>query len=137
MSYLDSLRAQLVIDEGWKKMPYKDTGGKISIGVGRNLTDVGLSGDEIEVMLTNDIVRAVSAAQNLFSNFQSLSDNRKVVLANMAFNLGQAGLGKFHTLISCVLASDWEGAANAMMSSAWAIQVGKRAERLAKLMRSG
>lgn len=137
MSYIDTLKAQLVMDEGRKKKPYNDVKGKISIGVGRNLTDVGLSNDEIDLLLTNDVVRAVSAAQELFSNFQTLSDNRKAALANMAFNLGKDGLGQFHNLIDCVQRENWEGAAMSMMNSLWATQVGKRAERLAFLMRKG
>lgn len=55
MSYRDILRPQLRIDEGVREFPYTDTVGKLSIGVGRNLDDVGLRPDEIALMLENDI----------------------------------------------------------------------------------
>lgn len=42
---ISSLQEQLIRDEGVRKFPYKDTVGKTTIGVGRNLDDVGLSQD--------------------------------------------------------------------------------------------
>lgn len=137
MSYKDILRKQLIIDEGFRRNPYRDTVGKLTIGVGRNLDDVGLFGDEIELMLANDIARAEAVAQAVFPSFLVLSDNRKAALANMAFNLGYLKLSNFHHLIAAVAARQWDQAANEMLNSVWATQVRKRADRLAFLMRSG
>ena len=137
MSYIDIVRAQLLIDEGDRKKPYVDTRGKVSIGIGRNLTDVGISQAEEDFMFGNDIAVAEATARALFITFDDLSDNRKAVLLNMAFNMGQTTLSKFHGTIAAVTAGDFDTAADNMMASAWATEVGARAQRLSTLMRNG
>ena len=137
MSYLDILRPQLKTDEGYRTKPYEDTVGKLTIGVGRNLDDVGLHADEIDLMLTNDMAAAEKTARVLIPSFDSLSDARKAVVINMAFNLGQAKLGAFTNTLSAINEGRYGAAADEMLKSRWAVQVGQRAERLAELMRNG
>ena len=137
MNYIDILHAQLPIDEGLRKFPYMDTVGKITIGVGRNLSDVGLHDGEIALLLDNDLNAAESAAVELFPNFDQLSDARKAVVINMAFNLGKAGLAAFQNTIRNVVDGRWNDAATAMLQSKWAQQVGARAQRLATAMKEG
>lgn len=137
MSYIDSLRAQLRIDEGVRRFPYLDTVGKTTVGVGRNLTDVGVSEDEIEHMLSNDIQNAEHEARMLISNFDELTDARKAVVVNMVFNLGYRGFSAFQNTIRNIRDGRWNDAATAMMASRWAEQVKDRAQRLADAMREG
>lgn len=137
MTYIDIAKAQLRIDEGVRDEPYRDSVGKLTIGVGRNLDDVGLRDDEIDYLLSNDVRVAENAARALFPTFDDLSDDRKAALINMAFNLGQQRLGEFHGLRSAVAASDFDEAARQMLDSLWAKQVGARATRLADAMRKG
>jgi lysozyme len=137
LSYLDLARAQLKADEGVKQFPYRDTVGKLTVGCGRNLDDVGLSDDEINYLLNNDLFRAEKTARALFAGFDRLSDARKAVLVNMAFNLGQTRLAGFQRLREAVKELDWEQAAAEMLDSRWAKQVGQRAIRLANQMRQG
>jgi lysozyme len=59
------------------------------------------------------------------------------VIINMAFNLGVYRLGKFHKMRQAVYSSDWNRAADEMLDSRWAQQVGERAQRLAQMMREG
>lgn len=136
MTYRDIVRPQLRLDEGVRLKPYKDTVGKLTIGCGRNLDDVGLRPDEIDYLLENDITAAENTARALFS-FDALSDNRKAVLVNMAFNLGQQRLAGFAKFRAAVAAGDFDAASREMLSSAWASQVGQRAVRLATQMRQG
>lgn len=137
MTYLATLLAQLRIDEGVREKPYRDTVGKISIGVGRNLDDVGVFEDEIALMLKNDINRARATAKALFKSFDRLTANRKAALCNMAHNLGQTKLAGFKKLRAAVDAMDYAKAEQEMVDSLWALQVGPRADRLAKLMKKG
>lgn len=137
MSYRDIVRAQLRVDEGVKAKPYRDTMGKLTIGCGRNLDDVGLFQDEIDLLLENDITRAEESARSLFPTFDELTDNRRAVLVNLAFNIGQTRLAQFKKLRKAVVANDFETAHVEMLCSLWADQVGQRAVRLAKLMREG
>ena len=131
------LEAQLVIDEGLRNKPYKDTVGKLTIGVGRNLDDVGLRDDEVMYLLHNDMAVAEITARKLVKNFDELSDNRKAVVTNMAFNLGQDRLSKFVNTLKAINEGRWEDACEGMANSAWYKQVGNRAKRLVELMRKG
>lgn len=137
MTYLDILRAQLRIDEGVKTHPYVDTVGKVSIGIGRNLTDVGINGPEMSMMFENDIASAEKTARVLVWNFDALSDARKAVVVNMAFNLGYDRLSQFKNTLSLINTGRYVNAADAMLASKWAAQVGQRAIRLAHQMKVG
>ena len=55
MTYRDIVKAQLKVDEGVKLKPYKDTVGKLTIGCGRNLDDIGISYTEVDYLLENDL----------------------------------------------------------------------------------
>ncbi len=114
--------------------PYPDTVGKLTIGVGRNLTDDGISADEAQLMLDNDIHECVARLPSICRSFGSLDDTRQHVLIDMAFNLGIDGLRKFQKLLACVEARDFTGAAREMLDSAWAKEVGDRANELAAMM---
>jgi lysozyme len=137
VNYLQIVEEQLRRDEGTRRKPYRDSVGKLTIGVGRNLDDVGLNDEEIEYLLANDIDRAATAARDLVAAFDSLSETRKAVLVNMAFNLGQAKLGGFKNFLAAVEQGRFDDAAREMLDSVWAQQVGNRALRLSAQMREG
>jgi lysozyme len=137
MSYKDILRPQLEQDEGRRRKLYKDTEGKWTIGVGRNLEDVGLSNDEIDLLLANDINTAEDVARYLIPTFDALSDVRKAVVVNMALNLGHSRLAGFTNTLKAIREGRFDDAADGMLASKWAQQVGARAKRLADAMRAG
>ena len=137
MKCRDILRKQLRVDEGVRLKPYKDTVGKLTVGVGRNLDDKGLNLEEIAYLLDNDITDAEQDARALFPSYDKLSEVRKAVLANLCFNLGRDRAAQFKKLRKAVLDEDWSQAAIEMLNSKWASQVGARATRLAKQMETG
>ena len=137
LTYLEILTKQLPIDEGYRRKPYPDTKGKLTIGVGRNLDDVGLRDDEIALCLSNDIAVAEAVARKLFPTFDQLSDARKAVVLNMAFNMGEETLKEFVHTIGFITAGKYDAAAAGMLDSLWAKQVGVRAVRLAEAMKTG
>ena len=134
-----TLREQLERHEGNKKYPYIDTVGKTSIGIGRNLTDKGLRPTEIDLMYQNDVHDAEDDARALLGDsvFELLTDNRKAVIVNMAFNLGITRLRKFVIMLKAIKEGRNLDVASAMLSSKWAEQVGVRATELARLWREG
>ena len=133
----DKLKAQLNIDEGRKSRIYVDTVGKITGGVGRNLTDRDFSEDEIDLMLTNDIAMVEGQLDKALPWWRKMTDARQDALANMAFNLGIKGLLNFKNTLTFMQAGKYDAAAQGMMASLWARQVGRRAARLAEMMRTG
>lgn len=137
MNYLDIVSAQLRIDEGYRLKPYTDTAGKTSIGIGRNLSDVGVNRGEIALMFDNDLATAEHTAKLLLVNFSTLSDVRKAVVINMAFNMGYNVLAQFVNTLKAIDERRWDDAKVGMLASKWATQVGDRAQRLAEAMRTG
>ena len=137
MSYRDIAREQLKQDEGVREKVYMDSVGIPTIGVGRNLKDVGLSPYEINVLLENDLVKAENDSKIVFPCFDKLSDNRKAVLLNLAFNLGRSRLAGFVKFKEALEAGAFPQAAEELLQSKWATQVGARAQRLANKMKEG
>lgn len=137
MMDIAKLKAQLRQDEGEKLKPYPDTRGKLTIGVGRNLSDVGITAVESDFLLTNDIQRVMFVLNQDLPWWAGLNDNRQLVIANMCFNLGIHGLLAFKNFLTACHAQDYATAALEMEASEWAVQVGDRAHRLSKLMREG
>jgi lysozyme len=137
-SLLQKVKAQLVRHEGLKLKPYRCPAGKITIGVGRNLEAIGISQKEAFALLENDILRCESELlDKLPEVYSCLNDTRKSVLLNMCFNLGISGLLGFKNTLAFMGAGDFERAANGMLASKWAKQVGRRAIELSELMRKG
>lgn len=132
-----SLIEQLKRHEGRSLKPYKCTANKTTIGYGRNLDDKGISLEEAEIMLINDIREVESELSRKLMIFISLSKPRQDALVNMGFNLGVAGLLKFSNMIEALNHADYERAAKEMLNSKWAKQVGKRADELARQMKDG
>lgn len=127
---------QLIEHEGLRLKPYKDTEGKLTIGIGRNLDDVGISEGEARFMLGNDIARAFGAAGK-YRWFSRLSDNRQRVILDMLFNLGATRFATFKRMIAALERGNFEDAAAEMIDSKWAHQVKSRAWKLVDMMRSG
>lgn len=131
-----ALRRQLIRHEGMVLKPYVDTVGKTTIGVGRNLTDNGISENEALDLLRNDLVVVLEELSAKLPWFAGLSPIRQRVLLDMGFNLGPVGLLKFKQTLASVERGDYALAAKQMLQSRWAQQVGQRAQRLSAMMHS-
>lgn len=132
----EKLMAQLTVDEGRRDRVYTDTVGKLTVGVGRNISDRAFSADEIDLMLNNDIRLVEQALDRALPWWRQMSDARQNVLANMAF-MGIGTLLTFKNTLVYMQAGRYDAAAAGMLNSKWAKQVGARADRLAKIMREG
>ena len=133
---MHSIEDQLILHEGLRLKPYRCTAGKLTIGVGRNLEDKGISHDEAMLLLRNDIAE-VTAQLERFDWFRALGPVRRKVLIDMCFNLGMAGLLGFQKMIEALNRADYEAAADEMVYSRWYRQVGERGRRLERMMRTG
>jgi lysozyme len=137
---VNDIVSQLRRDEGERLSAYQDSLGYWTIGIGR-LIDArrggAISQEESALLLTHDLAKIAEQLHSHLPWTIPLDDARYGVLLNMAFNLGFAGLVKFHNMLTAMQAKDWETAAKEMLNSAWAGQVGERATRLAAQVRSG
>src|SRR6266567_1031028 len=132
-----TLLDQLTRDEGLRLKPYKDSVGKLTIGVGRNLDDVGISRDEALLLLANDIQNAKDRIEQELPWAGNLDEVRLAALVNMVFNMGIGRVMQFHKFLAALAAVDFKTASTEMLSSHWAEQVGPRAQRLAIQIESG
>lgn len=134
---LTALKSELVRDEGLRLKPYRDTVGKLTIGVGRNLDDVGITKDEAMHLLECDIKRVKTDLDRALLWWRGMDEVRQRVLVNMAFNLGITRLMGFKNTLAAMQAGNYADAAKGMLASKWATQVGARATRLAAMMVEG
>ena len=134
---IDRLISQLKVHEGVRDKVYLDTEGIETIGVGRNLKDRGLSEDEIDYLLQNDISEFQSGVQDTWPWWDDLDDVRQRVVVDMAFNMGLAGLAKFKKTLGHIESGEYEEASEEMLNSRWANQVGRRAQCLSDMMKTG
>lgn len=135
--FRQTILQDLLQDEGYRQFPYKDSVGKLTIGIGRNIDDRGISKEEALYLATNDINECIKELKQSFPFYDSLSQVRQMVLINMAFNLGISKLMQFRNMREAIERGDFKYAAEHMLDSKWAKQVGNRAERLALKMEMG
>jgi len=133
----DKLIELLKRHEGVKQFPYVDTAGKLTIGVGHNLTDNGMTLDSIENMLVDDIEEAEEELHRVYPEWCDLSEDRQIVLVSMMFNMGCPTYLTFNRFWAALRRSDYDEAAEQMLDSKWSRQVGQRSHDLAELMREG
>lgn len=131
---MESLVDMLIRHEGLKLKPYRDTVGKLTIGVGRNLDDLGLTENEARYLLENDLGRVRAELDVALPWWRALDLPRQTVLQNMAFNLGLPRLLTFKRFLSALQQGDNQLAAGEMLASTWATQVHRRAVELAGIM---
>jgi len=154
---MTELLDQLVLHEGLELLPYKDSLGIDTIGIGRNLEHRGLSEEEL-VHLGKDISdicewgitkeQAYYLAENDIKIVEEevckahpcvveLDEIRQRVIIDMAFNIGVPRLNKFVKMWKAIDEQDFAEAKVQMLDSRWANQVGNRAVRLSNAMDTG
>lgn len=146
------MRAELKRDEGERLKAYRDTVGKWTIGIGRNLDDVGaapltrsvadikvkgITSAESAAMLDHDLERVDADLDRRLPWWRSLDPVRQRVMVNMCFNLGIGSLCGFANTLKMVETNRYTEASKNMLASKWATQVGERAKRLSGMMRTG
>lgn len=144
-----SLVALLIEQEGFRDKPYLDCCGKywrecvcavkgiLTIGVGRNLDELGLSADEANWLLQRDVVRINEEADSELAWFSKLDSVRQDAILSMLFNLGLTRFRGFKRMIAALEIGDYAAAAKEMLDSKWSKQVPERAKALSQMMLTG
>jgi lysozyme len=127
----------LMVDEGFRRKPYRCTAGKLTVGYGTNL-DEGLTDDEAMFLLESRVARKVEECWRAFPWFQGLDPVRQAVVVQMAYQLGVAGVAGFRKFCAAMARGDWQTAHDEMLDSKWAKQDSPaRAQRHAQVILSG
>lgn len=150
ISYED-IQKRLMLHEGCVDHVYICPKGYKTIGIGRNLVTNPLTPKEKEVvkdlnkisveqalfLLKNDVKRCTKDLINNISFYYQLDDERQYALLDMCFNMGIKKLLGFKRMLNAMLIGDYRGAAKECLMSKYASDVGKRAQRIARLIETG
>ena len=125
--------------EGVRDKVYLCSAGYETIGVGRNISEdgLGLSEDEINFLLNNDIKRVREELTEEYYWFAGLNDARQDAMIDLSFNLGQTRLRGFVKALEAMSREEFENAADEFMDSRWSQQVGQRAVTVTEMIRTG
>tara|TARA_R100000406_G_scaffold68020_1_gene48448 strand:- start:34 stop:453 length:420 start_codon:yes stop_codon:yes gene_type:complete len=125
--------------EGVKSKVYLCSAGYETIGVGRNISEsgLGLSDDEIDYLLQNDIQRVKEELEETYFWFGALNEARQDAMIDICFNLGLTRLRGFVKALEAMSREQFDVAADEFMDSKWAQQVGTRAIRVTEMIRGG
>ena len=132
---MEGLREDLIAEEGIRLKPYLCPAGKTTIGVGRNLDDVGITQDEAMEMLDNDIDRVKAQLAKAIPWLETKSPDVQRAIANMTFQMGIGALLKFKKMLAALQARDYNAARREALDSAWAKQTPQRAKRVTDLFK--
>lgn len=127
----------IIYHEGLELKPYRCTAGHLTIGIGRNLDDRGITEDEARFLCQNDVDIVEQELTRKFPFIVGFDDVRIRVLLDMAFNLGVPRLSAFSNMWAALEEGDFKQAAVEMLDSRWARQVGRRATNLSQMMETG
>ena len=146
MTFEESLRLDLEMDEGIVHGVYIDTLGNKTCGIGHLCREdepeysmgVGseISEERVDELYEQDVRAALDDCRWLFENWDDLPEEARLVLANMMFNIGLPRLSKFVLMRHAIDGRDWQRAADEMENSRWRKQVPNRSSRLISRMRS-
>jgi len=133
---MQRIRTTLIRHEGVELKPYRCTSDKLTIGVGRNLDDNGISQETAMQMLTEDIDAAVEDLRRNLSWFDDTPVPVQEALVNLTFNMGMPNLMQFRKTLILLRDGAWDKGADELLDSRYATQVGYRAREVADMIRS-
>jgi lysozyme len=134
---LDKLIDMVKRHEGLRLKLYADSCGKLTIGYGRCIEDIGISQQEADLLLMNDLTRSVNDLANNLPWLYEIDDIRRAALVDLCFQLGWRGLSKFQKTLEYAEKKYWDKAADELLDSIYAKQAPKRANEISEMLRTG
>ena len=134
---MERLQQTLIKHEALKLKPYRCSSDCLTIGVGRNLDDKGISERVAMIMLDEDIHDAITDLERNLRYFHDLPECVKEALVNMVFNMGISRFLQFKKTLAYLKQGKYRKAGNECLDSRWATQVGYRAVEVAALIKQG
>jgi len=123
--------------EGLRLHLYKDKTGKLCIGWGHNIEDLGIDREVADLLFEKDYQRAYRKAIEHIPFFLDLDETRQLVIIDMIFNLGIKGVLDFRRMLQALEREEWDRAAEELLKSKYAKQCPDRAKENARLLKTG
>lgn len=133
---IERIKSTLTKHEGLKLDMYKCSAGVWTIGVGHNLEDKAISKRVAAMLLEDDINDALVDLERNIIYFYDLPEAAQEALVNLAFNMGIPRLMQFKKTLAYLRSGDYKKAADELLDSRYASQVGYRALEVAQMIRS-
>jgi lysozyme len=136
----EKLLEMLKRHEGVEHHIYRCSAGFWTLGAGRNVDPqggLGLSEDEVDYLLQNDIERVIKELSTEYRWFNSLDDVRKDAMIDISFNLGATRLRGFKRALAAMEVADYKMAAKEFLDSKWSRDVKGRATELCYMIEMG
>ena len=144
--FLERLRKEIIADEGCVLEVYKDHLGYYTVGVGHLIlpsdeewetpTGTKITQTRADELLVKDFNNVLKECEDGLTVWSEVGEEVKLILANMAFNLGLPRLRKFQLMLKAINKEDYVTASKEGLDSKWADQVYNRARRLMDRLRS-
>jgi len=140
------LREEIIADEGQVLEVYLDHLGYPTVGVGHLILEsdeeyglgegTPITQTRSDELLFQDLNIVLKECEDRFhNNWRDYPEEVKLIIANMAFNLGLTRLVKFKKMFAALNEGDYKQASVEGMDSKWAKQVYNRARRLMNRLR--
>lgn len=131
------LKSLLLQHEKFRQFPFSDMSGHITIGIGRNLSERGISTNEALALLDDDIFYFNSKLHFLLPFYQLLDEARKLCLLDIVFHLGINDFLSHEVLLLAVEKGTYEKASKEILNCKAAHNSPERYQQLAYIMRTG
>ena len=145
-AFRERLREEIIADEGCVLEVYKDHLGYFTVGVGHLIlpsdeewgtpTGTKITQTRADELLVKDFNNVLKECEDGLTVWSEVGEEVKLILANMAFNLGLPRLKKFQLMLKALSEKDYVKASEEGLDSRWAKQVYNRAHRLMDRLRS-
>lgn len=137
LAFRSQLKSLIISHEGFRNYPYTDSVGKVTIGIGYNLTDRGMPDDWINDRYDKDMTWFDEHLALDYPWYVDLCDARKMALLDMCYNMGYKTFQTFHKLIFALELRNYDKAADEILRSERSHQAPARSQQNADMMRSG
>lgn len=146
---MSQIIAILNFEEGFRELPYRDSEGYPTVGIGIRIGPKGASlnnytfrvpkevGDVWTEVMVEQKLNEMHTKPNIVSALNACNPARSDILCSMAYQMGVNGLAGFKNTLAMIASGDFDGAAKGMLNSLWARQTPNRARRHAEVMRTG
>ena len=122
----DKVKEMLVRHEGVMCTLYECSADKTSIGVGRNLSDNGITEDEAMYLLENDIDRVIKNLDKHWAVWRSFPEKAQMVCIDLVFNIGINGFMNFRRTRALMEMGMWLEASEELLDSRYHVQLPNR-----------
>jgi len=142
MGSLDDTKKMIIKHEGIRDMPYKDSVGLWTVGVGHLIGDGKslppeynrkFTQAEIMKMFDDDFHHHAKAAEKI-PGYSKANAAGQGALIDLTFNMGNSWYKKWPNFCKKLAAGDFKGAADELAGSKWAQQVKSRAQTIIGLV---